>query len=229
MHQKIGKRLKFTILVLFFLSLSSIHNFTIKSKKIITNLNKINVDGLKQNLNKVVENELKFLIGKNILFIKSSDINKILKNLNFIKNITVKKKFPSTLMVNAEPTNFFAKTMIGNKTFLINEYGLFVDEKIITPLSELPIFFGNFKKENFLDLKKSLNNTKFDIQNIESIYFFPSHRWDIKLKNGILLKLSNNDIEKSIILAIQMLEKLKNKKNYSIDLRVLNNIIISDV
>ena len=82
---------------------------------------------------------------------------------------------------------------------------------------------------NILDLKKSLNNTKFDIQNIESIYFFPSHRWDIKLKNGILLKLSNNDIEKSIILAIQMLEKLKNKKNYSIDLRVLNNIIISDV
>ena len=53
-------------------------------------------------------------------------------------------------------------------------------------------------------------------------------RWDLKLKNNITLKLPYNNIEKSLILADQLIKKFSDKKNYVIDLRVSDIITVLD-
>ena len=76
-----------------------------------------------------------------------------------------------------------------------------------------------------LKLKTKLNN--FNLK-IENYYFFPCNRWDLELKNNIVIKLPIDDFEKALILASQLINNNKNKKNYVIDLRILDKVVLSD-
>ena len=60
------------------------------------------------------------------------------------------------------------------------------------------------------------------------MYFFKSKRWDIETKDGLLIKLPLNQIEKSLnnLSKIIILEEFKNKK--IIDLRQTNQFILND-
>ena len=60
------------------------------------------------------------------------------------------------------------------------------------------------------------------------MYFFPSGRWDIKNKYGMLFKLPKKNLVKSLNFAYHIVnnEKLKNSK--VIDLRISNYIISTD-
>ena len=91
---------------------------------------------------------------------------------------------------------------------------------------ELPIIFGDFKNSEFLELKKIFDIYKFNIQKIKSFFYFPSGRWDIEMKSGILIKLPKENLIKSLNLAHKIISKdyLKNK-NF-IDLLVSNQLII---
>ena len=63
---------------------------------------------------------------------------------------------------------------------------------------------------------------------IESIYYYPSNRWDIKDEDGILIKLP----EKNLLNALEIVNKIKNDNqfivNNFIDLRIPGRIIIKN-
>ena len=95
----------------------------------------------------------------------------------------------------------------------------------VNKIIDLPYFYGNFKKVDFLEFITIINKAGLETKDISSFYFFPSGRWDIKFKDGLLLKLPNTDL-------IDVLSKallLKNNQNFSnskiIDLRIKNRII----
>ena len=92
-------------------------------------------------------------------------------------------------------------------------------------MKDLPYFYGNFKREEFLKFSIILNKVGLETKNISSFYFFRSGRWDIKFKDGLLLKLPNKDLMNVLSKALL----LKNDKNFTnskiIDLRIKNRII----
>ena len=81
---------------------------------------------------------------------------------------------------------------------------------------------------DFIKLKKIIDESKFSFEQIESFYYFPSNRWDIKTKDGFLIKLPEKNIAESLKFAaiIKINEKFKDKK--IIDLRISNNIVLSN-
>ena len=58
-------------------------------------------------------------------------------------------------------------------------------------------------------------------------FFFPSKRWDIELKNNIIIKLSKNDIKKSLKSALEFLNNNEFKDIKIIDARINNQIILN--
>ena len=73
-----------------------------------------------------------------------------------------------------------------------------------------------------------MDESKFNYDQIKDLYFFPSNRWDIKLKNGILLKLPNNLSKETLNLLNDILKK-NVKENYSIvDARIKNQVILNE-
>ena len=82
--------------------------------------------------------------------------------------------------------------------------------------------------EDFLKLKKIIDKSKIRFEDIESFYYFQNNRWDFKTKNGVLIKLPEKKILDSLqtVYLIKLDRKFKETK--TIDLRVSNNIIITN-
>ena len=76
-----------------------------------------------------------------------------------------------------------------------------------------------------ISLKKIIDKSILNFEEISEIFYFPSDRWDIKTKNKILIKLPNKNLLEAINFAIKLTqnEAIKNKK--VIDLRIANYVI----
>ena len=167
--------------------------------------------------------ELKSLDLNNIFFLDTAGINKLLYENSVIENYKIIRIYPSTLDFQIEKTDFLAQMKKNEKTFLIGSNGKLTEYNLIN--YKLPYIFGKFEIEYFLKLKKILDNSKFSFDEIKSFYFFPSKRWDIELKNNILLKLPKDNLNDAISYAAEFLNLEHSVKKKIIDLRVKNQII----
>ena len=60
------------------------------------------------------------------------------------------------------------------------------------------------------------------------MYFFPSKRWDLELKNNIFLKLPRDHIEDVLDHIFKIMTEKNFEKITSIDARVNNQLILND-
>ena len=81
---------------------------------------------------------------------------------------------------------------------------------------------------DFIKLKKIIDESDFQFQQIESFYYFPSNRWDIKTRDGLLIKLPETNLAESLKLAQLIKSNKKIMKKNIIDLRIKNKVILSD-
>ena len=61
-----------------------------------------------------------------------------------------------------------------------------------------------------------------------NLYFFPSKRWDIELKNKIIIKLPIENVSNSLDDIFRFLNNDNIKNIKTIDARVKNQIILND-
>ncbi len=91
----------------------------------------------------------------------------------------------------------------------------------------MPIVFGKFTAEKFINFKKIISQSDLNYNNIKEIFFYPSGRIDIKNKDNVLIKFPIKNLEESLIIANKIINN-KNFNNNIIDLRISNQIILSD-
>ncbi|KPU82958.1 hypothetical protein JI56_00510, partial [SAR11 cluster bacterium PRT-SC02] len=73
---------------------------------------------------------------------------------------------------------------------------------------------------------KTLESINFNIDEINSFYFFKIGRWDIKLNSGVLIRLPQNKYRESLENFIKVNSEIKN--NYKIfDYRIENQLILN--
>ena len=87
--------------------------------------------------------------------------------------------------------------------------------KTIETRSDIPHIFGDFKNKNFFDLKKAIDDTNFEFDQVKNLFFYKSGRWDIETHNGLLIKLPNYKIKESLELLVLFLNQNK-KKNQGV-------------
>ena len=193
--------------------------FNIKNIKIINN-EKINQD--------VIEKKLKKIYGKNIFFVKTSEIEKVIRNITYLQSIEVKKKYPNTLIVKVFETSPLA-ILLKNSDYYILDSGanlILINADSVTNYN-YPHKFGKNSEKYFLNFLKLLKENNFPIIDIKSYYYFQIGRWDLQLKDGLLIRLPNNMIKNAIEKSIELLNK-DDFKNYEvIDLRINGRIIVN--
>ena len=228
MHQSIGKK-KIIFYIFIFLFLSTINNTKIINyKKQLSKLKEIEVRGLNENLNLSIQKDLEFLLNKNIYKLDYKIIEKILEKNNFIENYNVLKYYPSKIVIDLKQTKFIATTFKNNQKFIIGSNGKLIDHKIINYKKNIPNVFGNFTNKDFIDLIKILKMKNFKFDNIEDFFYYPSGRWDIKTNNNLIVKLPTKDVDKAIDKFNLIINNDKLKEYNIIDLRITNQIILSN-
>ena len=92
----------------------------------------------------------------------------------------------------------------------------------------MPFVFGNHEIVEFFNIKKIIDESQISFEEIESLYFFLSKRWDLKLRNNIIIKLPNDNTKESLKLVSEFLHNNEFKYIKIIDARIKNQIILND-
>ena len=223
MHQRKSKK----IFIYFFLiiAVSSLNNLSLYSLKFV-NVADVKISGLSEKENNLLFQEINKMNLENIFFINRNEISQLIALNSLIESYEVKKRYPSTIYVKIQKTNFYAKININDEIFLIGSNGKLSPNDYKN--NDLPFIFGKPDIKEFLNFKKIIDQSRFSYDQIENLYFFPSKRWDLKLKSNILLKLSKNLSVEYLNDIYKFLEQDNVERFTIVDARLKNQIILNE-
>ena len=222
MLQQINKKIIFYISLVIILG--TFNNKNLKNFD-LPKINMVNIEGIEFNDNEYLK-IMNLIKLNNLLSIQKSQIKEILNSNNLIEEYEVFKKYPSSLEIKIEKTNFLASTNINGKNYLVGSNGKFINTKDYS--QNLPFIFGNFEIEKFLEFKNIILQTDLKYNNIKNFYYFPSGRWDIEMISGVLIKLPIIGIKDSLNLSIDLLDDIEFTNVKILDIRQKNQIVIND-
>ena len=218
MQQRKSKK----ILIYFFLFLvvGSINNVNFNGLK-LQNINNFDIVGLgieeKSNLLEQIEN---FNLN-NIFLIRKIDLTNEIESNSLVENYSIFKRYPSSLEINIEKTKFLAKMNKNGQTFYIGSNGKLIKNNSVN--NQLPFIFGNPEVIEFFEIKEIIDKSKISFSEIKNLYFFPSKRWDLELRDNTIIKLPNDNVNLVLNLVMEFLDD-----NKFIDARINNQIILDD-
>lgn len=223
MHLTKSKKILVYIFLLLFVG--SINNIQINSIE-LSRIKNINVSGLSNQNNKIILNEINKLNLKNIFSLDKSEIKKIIENNTLVEKYEVIRIYPSTINIKIKKTNFLAKINQDDQILLVGSNGKLSKNN---PLIEnLPFIFGKPNIQEFLKFIEILNQSQLKYDSIKNFYFYKSKRWDLKLKNNILIKLPKNNVQETLNNVFEFLNVAELNDIKIFDARVKNQIILND-
>jgi cell division protein FtsQ len=218
MQQRKSKK----ILIYFFLLLivGSINNINLNGLK-LKNINDINIVGLNINDKSFLLKKINNFNLNNIFSISKIDLINEIESNSLVEKYSIFKKYPSSLDIKIEKTKFLAKINKNSQIYYIGSNGKFIKKGSLN--NQLPFIFGNPEISEFFYIKEIIDKSKISFTDIKNLYFFPSKRWDLELKDNTIIKLPNDNISLALNLVIEFMND-----NKFIDARIKNQIILDD-
>jgi len=223
MHQRKSKK----ILIYFFLLflVGSINNIDVHNLKFLS-VKEINVNGLDNEENSIISKKVKKLKLDNIYLIKKKDFNTLMESNNLVEKYLIFKKYPSSLNIHIDKITFLARISKNGKIYDLGSNGKLIENRHSN--RQLPFVFGNPEIVEFFNIKKIIDESQISFEEIESLYFFLSKRWDLKLRNNVIIKLPYDNTKEGLKLASEFLYNNEFKDIKIIDVRIKNQIILND-
>ena len=221
--------MKKTVTVLFFFLLIIIlttfnpNNFYSNYK--LFKIKQIEVENLKFLENKSIENYFfNELSGSSLFILDEKKVQKILNDYSFISHLEFKKIFPSKLQIIVHEKEAIAILNDKRDKYYLTRNGeqikFFENQK----LKKLPNIFGSQK--NFLEIYSTLIKVNFPIFKIKSFFYFDVGRWDILLKNKMLIKLPVKNFEIGLRNFMDLDKKINSEKYTIFDYRIKDQLIL---
>tara|TARA_B100001093_G_scaffold397456_1_gene384712 strand:+ start:4773 stop:5447 length:675 start_codon:yes stop_codon:yes gene_type:complete len=222
MHQLISKKIVIYLFLFFLLATidnSSIINFSLPK------IDKIEISGISVSESREVNKKIENLKLKNIFFISELEIKENLFSINTVEQLSIFKNYPSTLQIDIKKTKYLALTKKNGIDYLIGTNGKLIKKNKST--LKLPFIFGDLDIQEFLKLKRNIDKSIFDFDQISNLYFYKSKRWDIETSKGYLIKLPKKNINEILSLFVRLSKEEKLKDNRIIDFRQKDQIIFN--
>ena len=228
MHQSIDKKQKYIFLIIIFLFLTTINNTNfVNNKYFSANIQSIQVVGLTEDLNSQIQERLSYLKNNNIFYINKELLKKEIDEYKYIENFKVSKFYPKKIILNLYQTNFLAITIQNNQKYILGSNGKLIEYKLFNNYDNLPVIFGNFSTNDFLNFKKEFDQSSFKYKDIKVFFFYPSKRWDIQTIDNVIVKLPSKNTSLALERATKIIES-KQFDNNIIDLRITRQIILTN-
>ena len=216
------KRLIIGLLLLFLFSTYNIKfNETffsnLKIKKITIENNKIIND-------KEIKEKLSFLYETNFFFLRTKNIEKKLKEIQFIESYQIKKVYPNNLIIKITEKKPIAIIQKSNQKKYFTVRGDLIDFRKIKIFEDLPKVFGDEK--SFSTFYVNMKNINFPFKEIKTFYLFESKRWDLLTLKNQLIKLPINNYNKSLLNFISLKDQANFEKYKIFDYRIKDQLIL---
>jgi len=233
-----------TILILLFFLITVIYILFFYDQKIFKQFNSIienysdkyqyslsvvNINGL----NNINEDEILNLIkpykGSSIFLIPIKKIAKKISQNNWVKSINIQSNYKDTIEINIDESKPIGIYTTGIQNILFSD-----DLKILENIANNEKRFSaliKFEGKNSIHESIKLIDSFPDdfIQYVDKAFLINQRRWDLELKNSILLKLPENNIKEALENYKKIYINFSNEELIeieSIDLRMKKNIIL---
>ncbi|MDA8691469.1 FtsQ-type POTRA domain-containing protein, partial [Candidatus Pelagibacter bacterium] len=193
MQQRKSKK----ILIYFFLLLivGSINNINFNSLK-LQNINNIDITGLNITDKSILLKEIQNFDLNNIFLIAKMDLANEIESNSLVENYFVFKRYPSSLNIDIEKTQFLAKINKNGQIFFIGSNGKFIKNDSLN--NQLPFIFGNPTVKEFFKIREIIDKSKISYSEIKNLYFYQSKRWDLELRDNTIIRLPIDDIDRAL-------------------------------
>ena len=173
-----------------------------------------------------VKEKLGQIYNKNIFLIERKDIEESLKEIDFLKKVEVKKKYPNTIIVKIFETKPVGVLFKDKDKYILDSSSNLISFDDDLNFDQLPSVFGEDAETNFINFLNQLKINNFPRKKIKKFYYFKIGRWDLKLTNNKTIKFPYNVTNDIIKKSVELLDR-KDFQNYNIiDLRVDGKIIV---
>ena len=221
MHLKKGKKIKFFLYSLLIIFLTSTNNYNYKISDPF-NIKHIYINGFSDKKNDLIKNEIGEVFKKNIFFINNVYFKKLIERSD-VKYLDVKKNYPNKLIINIIPSKPVCIILVENNKIFLGDNGKKLD--VETEDYDLPTIMGSANIGNIFEVVNLLILSTFDYSSIDKIIFFKSGRFDVILKNKVIIKFPI----KYNLKIINFISNLSREKRFNnskiIDFRINNRII----
>ena len=222
MHRQISKKIIIYLFIFIFLTTLLNNN---SSKNNFLFIDSFEITGLNDSEKKQIIQNLDILKNKNLFFLNKKEIIEKLNSYKSIEKFFISKIYPSKLKIDIQKTNYLAITKKDDLYFYLGSNGNLIEAN--EKKENLPFVYGDINVEEFLKLKKIIDNSKFNFDEIKSFYYFKSRRWDLKTIDGITIRLPLENQKKSIEIILKLLNDNEFKDIKVIDLRQDNQVILN--
>lgn len=159
----------------------------------------IEINGLNQVSKQSVKKITLKHLDSSIFLLPLKKISNSLREINWIKNVSLSTNYKDTLFVEVEEYKPIGIYEYNNRYFYFDEKGKIIDEIIKTYEKKLIIFSGKSSNLNAYYIIKIIKEIDIKFLNkIKKIDFIEKRRWNIILENNKKLMLSEKSPTKSI-------------------------------
>ena len=201
------------------------------SKKINYQLNNYELSNLKRVNKNDILNILSSYHNRSIFLLPLNEIAESIHDISWVKKVNLTTNLKNTISVDIIEHQPIGLYYYNNDFFYFSKEGKIIDKYIQANNEEFIIFYGKQvlnKANDFLGILENFG--KEDLPKIQEAFYINERRWNIKLNNKIIIKLSEKNIADSIKNYNKLISKLDsfeiNNIKY-IDLRDNQKAIIS--
>ena len=184
------------------------------------------IEGIKYSNKEKLEKNLNIIKNKNLIFLKNSDFDETIENIDFINSLEIKKIYPNKIKITVIE-DFPIGVYLDSKG---EKYILLENNKIIKnknyQFEDLPNVYGDGANEKFSNFYSNLKKTELNLELAKQFIYHSINRWDLQLKDGKLIKLPPENYEKSVTKFLEIYEKSTFKKFKVYDFRIENELIM---
>ena len=163
-----------------------------------------------------------------LLFLDVADARARLEAIPWIAEATVRKLYPDRLQITITEREAFALWQQQGKVHVIAADGTVLAAKVEPRLASLPFVVGNGAAVKARDFLAVLDRFPALRDQVRAAILVGERRWNLRLKNGIDVRLPDSDIER----ALESLTRLNREKSLlsrdivAVDLRLPDRVTV---
>jgi cell division protein FtsQ len=166
--------------------------------------------------------------GDPLFSFNPSEAQQLLERVEWVKRARVERRFPDTIYINVEEQKPLALWQKDGQLALLDIEGNLITGRNLAPFRDLVIVLGEGAPPHAPALIRDLLADRSLYDRVSSAVWIGNRRWDITMKNGITIKLPENDIGMALdrLVRAQSEGGILDKDLTGIDLREPDRIIV---
>lgn len=163
-----------------------------------------------------------------LLFLNADDARNRLKANPWIADATILKLFPDRLHISVTERRAFALWQKDGRVQVVSRDGTVVEPFVAPHVAHLPLVVGKGANEKAADFLTVMDNYPALRDQVRAYILVADRRWNLKLKNGIDVRLPEADPATAIesLIALDKDRRLLSRDITAVDLRISDRVTV---